>query len=187
VPFSDENAVVVERTDGAGPPRHGWLRDANRSIDAPGGLLAGVVWLLSRHGRFGRAMMLQEHLRERRTADGPGGRVRPRRPSQGLVLGSVRRLDAETVRRWTVRAAVRWALVTGRLSRRRPRLEAAVGLLAIPLALPAVVVVVAAVVVLLAADVGLWAVLAVGASIRTAVGARPAKETAPSSFDWTPS
>jgi hypothetical protein len=184
VPFSDESAVVVERTDGAGPPRHGWLRDASRSIDAPGGLLAGAGWFLSRHGRLGRAMMLQEHLREQRVA---GGRARRLRRPQGLVLGSVRGLDADTVKRWTVRAAVRWALVTGRLARQRPRAEAAIGLLAVPLALPAVVVVVAAIAVLLVADMGLWAVLAVGASIRTAVGARSAKDAASASFDWTPS
>jgi hypothetical protein len=134
-------------------------------------------------------MMLQEHLRERRVTDHeprPARRGPPRRrPAQGLVLASVRQLDADTARRWTVRAAVRWALVTGRLSRRRPRAEAAVGLLAVPLALPAVVVVVAAVLVLLVVDVVLWAVLAVGASIRTAVGARSSKEAAPPSFDWT--
>ena len=179
MPFHDETAVVVERTDGAGPPRHGWLRDA-------GGLLAGAVWLLSRHGRYGRAMMLQEHLRERRVARGRGPARRRPRP-QGLVLGSFRGLDGDTVRRWTVRAAVRWALVTGRLARRRPRIEAAVGLLVVPLALPAVLVVVAAIAVLLVADVGLWAVLAVGASIRTAIGARSPKEATPPSFDWTPS
>jgi len=187
VPFSDETAVVVERTDGAGPPRRGWLGDTDRSLGAPAGLLAGVAWLLSRHGRFGRAMMLQEHLRERRVTARQPGQPRRRRPAQGLVLGSIRQLDADMVRRRTVRAAVRWALVTGRLSRRRPRVEAAVGLLAVPLALPAVVVVVAAVVVLVVADVGLWAVLAVGASIRTAVGARSPKEVTPPSFDWTPS
>lgn len=187
MPFHDETVVVVERTDGAGPPRRGWLRDANRSSDAPGGLLAGIAWLLSRHGRFGRAMVLHEHLRERRGAGGGRG-ARSRRPRpQGLVLGSVRGLDGDTLRRWTVRAAIRWARVTGRLSGRRPRVQAAVGLLAAPLALPAVIVVVAALAVLLVADVGLWIVLAVGASIRTAVGSRPAKEATPPSFDWTPS
>lgn len=185
MPFHDETAVVVERTDGAGPPRRGWWRDAHRSVDAPGGgTLAGVVWTLSRHGRYGRAMVLHEHLRERR---GAGGEAPRRHRPQGLVLRSLRGLDGDTLRRWTVRAAVRWALATGRLSGRRPRAEAAVGLLAAPLAIPAVVVVVAALAVLLVADVGLWAVLAVGASIRTAVGARSPKEAAPASFDWTPS
>ena len=187
MPFHDETAVVVERTDGVGPPRRGWLREAGRSDHAPAGPLADVVWHLSRHGRYGRAMMLHEHLREQRL---PGRRARRRRRPQGLVLGSVRGLDGDTVRRWTVQAAVRWARVTGRLSRGRPRLAGAVGLMAAPLALlalPAVVVAMAAVAVLLVADVGLWAVLAVGASIRTALGARPAKDVAPRSFDWTPS
>jgi hypothetical protein len=170
VPFSDESAVVVERTDGAGPPRRGWLHDAHRSTGAPGGLLAGAVWLLSRHGRVGRAMVLHEHLRERRDAGQQSRQARParrRRPAaRGFVLGAIRRL---------------------RLFRRRPRSQVAAGLLAAPLALPAIAVVLAAIVVLLVADVALWAVLAVGASIRTAAGARSPEEATPPSFDWTPS
>jgi hypothetical protein len=177
VPFSDESAVVVERTDGAGPPRRGWQRDANRSSDAPGGLLAGVVWLLSRHGRFGRAMVLHEHLRERRdTGEELPRPARGRRPAvPGLAVGAVRQIRQVLQLRQLPR------------SRRRTRAGVAAGLVAVPLALPAVAVVLAAIVVLLVVDVALWAVLAVGASIRTAAGARLPKEAAPASLDWTPS
>jgi hypothetical protein len=163
VPFSDETGFVVERTESAPPT----------------GALAGIVWFLSRHGRYGRAITLHEHLRGRRVAElragtpaGPDGRpgTGRRRPAPGFVLGAVRGLDAGAVRRGTVRGAVLWALATRRLAQRRPRLEAAVGTLAAPLVLPAVVVAAAAVAVLLAADVGLWAVTGVGGSIRTAVG-----------------
>jgi hypothetical protein len=200
VPFIDEIGVVGERTDGAGSPRRGWLTDIERPADAPAGRVAGAAWLLTRPGRYGRAMMLREHLRERWVAGSTPGegagegeghvgrrRRRVRRPAHGFVLWSVRRLDAEAVRRWTVLVAVRWALVTSRLSRRRPRAEAAVGSLAAPLALPAVVLAVAVIVVLAAADVGLVAVLAVGGSIRTAVGARHPKDVGARTFDWTPS
>jgi hypothetical protein len=195
VPFNDAIEVVVEQTDGAGPPRRGWLGDVNGPADAPAGKLAGAVWLVSRHGRYGRAIMLHQHLSERRGTRRHAPRRRRPRVAQGLVLGTVlgharrvRRLDADALRRWTVRGAIRWARVTGCVSRHRPRprLEAAVGALAAPLVLPAVALAAVAIVVLLAADLGLWAVLGVGGSIRTAIG-RPPKEVAPPSFDWTPS
>lgn len=181
MPFNDQTRVVVERTDGAGPPRRGWLRNAGRSIGAPGGRMAGLVWFLSRHGRYGRAVMLHQHLRER-WAGGP--RPRRRLPTGGLLVG-VRRLDAAAVRRWTVWAAIRWARLTGRLARHHPRRQAVVGGMMAPLALPAVALAAAVVAVLLLVDLGLRALFAVGGSVRTA-GLRPPADVG-SSFDWTPS
>jgi hypothetical protein len=184
VPFSDEIAGAVERTDGAGPPRRGWLGGAGPSMGAPGGRVAGLVWFLSRHGRYGRAVMLHQHLRERRAAGSRSGR----RARRGL-LADARRFDAAAVRRRTVWAAVRWARLTGRLSRHRPGREAVVGAVAAHLALPAVVAAAAGVAVLLLVDVSVRALFAVGGSVRAAVVEPPTEVAppAPPSFDWTPS
>jgi hypothetical protein len=201
VPFHDETGFVVERTDGAGPPRRGWL-GATKPKDAPAETLAGVVWLLSRHGRYGRAVMLHQHLRELRRA----GRWPRWRPDRGLVLHAVRRIDRAALRRWTLLVAIRWAALTDRLSRgrarvsgpdgrpgprprshSRPGVAGAVGALAVPLVLPAVLLAAAAVAVVLVVDVSLWALFTAGGSIRRTGVAPRSEEVAPPSFDWTPS
>jgi hypothetical protein len=128
----------------------------------------GAVWFLSRYGRYGRAVTLHHQLRERGMAGRP--------------------LDAATLRQGTVRSAMRWAWLTGRLAGNRPRREAVVGAVAAPLALPAVVLVGGIAAVLLLVDVSLAALLAVGGSVRTATR-RPGDGVAPPAppaFGWTP-
>ncbi|HEY8527473.1 MAG TPA: hypothetical protein VIL48_21090 [Acidimicrobiales bacterium] len=198
MPFTDQaetdtDAGAAVRTDGAGPPRRGWLGGAGARLGAPRGRVAGLVWFLSRHGRYGRALMLHEHVRERwrrggfrggtgpaAVAAGPGGGARPdgmRRhggvrataaSAGGLVTAAVR-FDGGAVQQHTVGAAVWWAALTGRLAAGRPRREAVVGAVAALLAAPVLALAAVLVGALCAAGLGFRALSAVGGSVRGAL------------------
>jgi hypothetical protein len=162
VGVNDEIDFVVERTTETGPSPHGW-HAVGGSSDSPADLLAGLALLLSRRDRYARAVMLHDHLRHRH---GAGPRRACRRAGRP-VLDSVVRLDAARVRRWTLAAAIGWAVLTCRLSGGSRRAEAVVGALAASLALPLLAAAAGAVIAVVAVDVVVWALFAAGGAVRS--------------------
>ncbi len=140
------------------------------------GIVSALTWLVSRHGRYGRAVVLHDRLQQRKAAG----------------EWSVGRLDAARLRAWTVRVAMRWTSFVRRLGRDiargrgTTRLEPVVGLLAAPFALPAAALVaVAAVLAILVVAVvhaAVWTLCAAGRSVRSIVH-RPPREPVARSFD----
>lgn len=139
------------------------------------GIVSALTWLVSRHGRYGRAVVLHDHLQRRRAAG----------------EWTVGRFEAARLRTWTVRVAMRWASFVRRLGRDiargrgTARLEPIVALLAAPFALPAAALVavaaVLAILVVVLVHAVLWTLCAAGRSVRSIVH-RPPREPVARSF-----